>query len=241
MVWINALVASAGGQIIENAEAGDDATPSMASPGRRRGRRDRRPAGPLVGRRRPTCPPPARRRPGRSSRATPARSWSTGPTSTPPPRARSTSGALDQAVVDDIGWARYPRVDAGHGRAPRRWAASTWPSATFTEHPDEAARRGQAASPRSRATPQYMVESGNPAARAAAYDDPEVREAFPMADLIRDSINDAGAPADHAVLRRRVDLGAAHLASGRRRSRPPRRPRRPTRYMAEVLRGERLL
>ncbi len=39
---------------------------------------------------------------------------------------------------------------------------------------------------------QYMVESGNPAARAAAYDDPEVREAFPMADLIRESIDDAG-------------------------------------------------
>ena len=37
-----------------------------------------------------------------------------------------------------------------------------------------------------------MIKSGNPAARAAAYDDPKVREAFPMADLIRDSINDAG-------------------------------------------------
>ncbi len=32
MVWINALIASGGGQIIENAELGDDATPTVASP-----------------------------------------------------------------------------------------------------------------------------------------------------------------------------------------------------------------
>src|SRR5690349_21795096 len=32
MVWINALVSSGGGQIIENTELGDQATPSMASP-----------------------------------------------------------------------------------------------------------------------------------------------------------------------------------------------------------------
>ena len=37
-----------------------------------------------------------------------------------------------------------------------------------------------------------MLDSGNPAAKAAAYDDPKVRKAFPMADLIRESINDAG-------------------------------------------------
>jgi multiple sugar transport system substrate-binding protein len=40
---------------------------------------------------------------------------------------------------------------------------------------------------------KYMVDSGNPAARSAAFDDPKVRKAFPMADLIRDSIKSAGA------------------------------------------------
>ena len=39
MVWINALIASGGGQIITNADQGKDATPTIASPGRRRGRR----------------------------------------------------------------------------------------------------------------------------------------------------------------------------------------------------------
>ena len=86
-----------------------------------------------------------------------------------------------------------------------------------------------------------MVESGNPAARAAAYDDPAVREAFPMADLIRDSINDAGPRPITPVLRRRVDLGAAHLAPGRATSRRPSTPEETDTYMTEVLAGERLL
>jgi len=38
---------------------------------------------------------------------------------------------------------------------------------------------------------RYMLKSKNPAARSAVYDDPEVRKAFPMADLIRESIGDA--------------------------------------------------
>jgi multiple sugar transport system substrate-binding protein len=37
-----------------------------------------------------------------------------------------------------------------------------------------------------------MLDSGNPAAKGAAYDDAAVRTAFPMADLIRTSINEAG-------------------------------------------------
>jgi multiple sugar transport system substrate-binding protein len=38
-----------------------------------------------------------------------------------------------------------------------------------------------------------MLSAKNPAARASVYDQAEVRKAFPMADLIRSSIND-GAP-----------------------------------------------
>jgi multiple sugar transport system substrate-binding protein len=36
-----------------------------------------------------------------------------------------------------------------------------------------------------------MLYAGNPAARSAVYDDPEVQKAYPMADLIRDSIDSA--------------------------------------------------
>ena len=36
-----------------------------------------------------------------------------------------------------------------------------------------------------------MLSEGNPASRSAVFDDPEVIEKFPMADLIRDSIDEA--------------------------------------------------
>ena len=84
---------------------------------------------------------------------------------------------------------------------------------------------------------QYMVEAGNPAARAAAYDDPEVREAFPMADLIRDSIDDAG-PRPITPYYGDVSTSVQRTwhPSDDGRSRP-RRLRRTDTYMSEVLRG----
>ena len=39
---------------------------------------------------------------------------------------------------------------------------------------------------------EYMLAEGNPGARAAVFDDADVRDAFPMADVIRDSIDTAG-------------------------------------------------
>lgn len=39
---------------------------------------------------------------------------------------------------------------------------------------------------------EYMIAEGNSGARAAVYDNADVRKAFPMADLIRDSIDTAG-------------------------------------------------
>ena len=126
-----------------NADKGDKATPTMASPAGDEAAEDRRTLCRLVGRADRPARPPARRRPARSSRATPDRSWSTGPTCTARPRARWTTGALDQAVVDDIGWARYPRGRAPTRRAPRRWAASTSGIGEFTEVPDAGAGRGE--------------------------------------------------------------------------------------------------
>ena len=123
-------------------------------------------------------------------------------------------GPLDQSVVDDIGWARYPGVDGRRGRAP---AARRDQPGHRRLHQVPGRRRSprSSASPRCESNVEYMVDAGNPAARsAAAYDDPEVREAFPMAALIRDSIDEAGPRPVTPVLRRRLDLGAADLAPG---------------------------
>jgi multiple sugar transport system substrate-binding protein len=100
-----------------------------------------------------------------------------------------SEGALSESVLDDIGWARYPRTDrAGVSRPPlggihvgissysRHWAAAVAAVKCITSA--ESQRR-------------YMIRAKLPAARAAVYDDPEVRAIVPMADLIRDSIRDA--------------------------------------------------
>ena len=230
MVWINALIASGGGQIIENAEPGRPGHPVDGLAGRRTQAADvigRLAA--LVGRAVRPRRPPVRRRPARSSRATDGSfmvNW-------PYVYSAATTAVADgaarpvRASTTSAGPATR-EVDAGHDSAP----APRW------HRPRH--RRLHAATPTQALAAvkcitsvennaQYMVDSGNPAARAAAYDDPAVQEAFPMADLIRDSIDGAGPRPITPVLRRRVGLGAAHLAPAGRRRGPQTRRRRPTR------------
>ena len=63
----------------------------------------------------------------------------------------------------------------------------------FSDHPDEAVDAASCITSVESQT-EYMLAEGNPAARAAVFDDPEVREEFPMADLIRTSIDDRRRP-----------------------------------------------
>ena len=166
MVWINALVASAGGQIIEQ-RRGAARTPRRRStrpPGDAAAEHRRRP-GPLPGR-------PAgdvdRRRGG-------------GPVGVPerrrrlhgqlalrlqaPRRAAVDGGAIDQSVVDDIGWARYPAVERRTAEQAAARAASTSAIGAFTKYPDAGAGRGQVHHLAARATSSTWSSPGNPAAR----------------------------------------------------------------------------
>ena len=87
------------------------------------------------------------------------------------------AGSLDQAVLDDIGWARYPQVDAGVASRPPLGGINIGIGA-FSNHKSEAVEAVRCiTSPESQT--QYMVKSKNPGARAAVYDNPEVREIFP--------------------------------------------------------------
>jgi multiple sugar transport system substrate-binding protein len=147
-------------------------------------------------------------------------------------------GSLDQSVVDDIGWARYPAVDAGMPSAPPLGGINLG-IGNFTEYPDEALAAARCITSLE-SNIEYMIKSGNPAARAAAYDDPEVREAFPMADLIRESINEAGARpvtpyyGDVSVSVQRTWHPSEVVGE-------PGTPEETDDYMEQVLQGERLL
>ena len=237
MVWINALVASGGGQIVENAEAGKDATPSMASPAGDA-------AAEVVSK---LANSPAAAADISTATEEEARSlfqsgdgafmvnW---PYVYQAAKSAVESGALDQSVVDDIGWARYPRVDASRASAPPLGGIDL-AIGKFSSHPDEALAAVTCITSL-QSNVQYMVESGNPAARAGAYDDPAVREAFPMADLIRSSMADAG-PRPFTPYYGDVSVSVQRTWHPARSVSAPGTPEKTDTYMAEVLAGDRLL
>jgi trehalose/maltose transport system substrate-binding protein len=189
MVWINALVASAGGAVLANPEVGKDVRPAIDSEAGRQ-------AAAVI------------RTLGRSRAADPALSTTDEESSRAAFQGRRggfmvnwpyvygaaqeavAAGSLAPAVLDDIGWARYPRTVAGLESRPPLGGISLAVSA-YGRHRDlavDAVRCLTSADSQRR----YMVSAKNPAARGGVYDDPEVRRIFPMADLIRASINDAG-------------------------------------------------
>ncbi len=237
MVWINALVVSAGGQIIENADAGAKAVPSMAGPAGDDAAR-------VVGRLANSSAAPADMSTAGEEEARSLFQGDSGsfmvnwPYVYQAAKSAVESGALDQSVVDDIGWARYPEVTAGTPSAPPLGGIDLG-IGKFTNHPDEALAAVKCITSLE-SNIQYMVESGNPAARSGAYDDPSVREAFPMADLIRASIADAGS---RPVTPYYGDVSTSvqrtwHPATG---VKAPQTPEKTDSYMAEVLSGDRLL
>jgi multiple sugar transport system substrate-binding protein len=237
MVWINALVASGGGQIIENAEAGDEAVPTVASPAGDA-------AADIVGRlaRSSAAPPGLSTATEEEARSTFQGSGGGFMVNWPyvyaAAQAAVEAGALDQAAFDDIAWARYPRVSDGEASAPPLGGINLG-IGEFSDNQEEALAAVKCITSIEN-NAQYMVESGNPAARAAAYDDPAVEEAFPMADLIRESIADAG-PRPITPYYGDVSSSVQRVWHPADSVRAPGTPEETDTYMAEVLAGERLL
>jgi multiple sugar transport system substrate-binding protein len=188
MVWISALVSSAGGKILENPEAGKNVTPAIDSD---------------AGRKAATVVEELAR-----SKAAPAalstmdeeaaRALFQGDTGAfmvnwayvyGAAQEAVAAGSLSQSVLDDIGWARYPRVDAATPSKPPLGGINLGIGA-FSNHKDAALQAVRCITSLESQT-QYMIKSKNPGARAAVYDNADVRRIFPMADDIRASINDA--------------------------------------------------
>jgi multiple sugar transport system substrate-binding protein len=100
------------------------------------------------------------------------------------------TGLLDQAVLDDVAWARYPRVDANTPSKPPIGGANLAISA-YSQHPEESLALVKCLmQPENEA--QIQLVQGAPAANGTVYDMPDIRKQFPFADLMRESINDAG-------------------------------------------------
>jgi multiple sugar transport system substrate-binding protein len=101
------------------------------------------------------------------------------------------AGTLEQSVPDDYGWALYPRVDEDTPSAPPLGGINLGVSA-FSENVDFAYEATVCITTDENQA-EYMITNGNPASSSAVYDEPDVQEAFPMADTIRESL-EAAAP-----------------------------------------------
>src|SRR4029453_4888951 len=203
VVWINALVASSGGRILADPAAGPNATPAIASTAGDR-------AAEIVGSLARSLAAPPDIATAREEEARAAFQGERGgfmvnwPYVWSAARDAVRAGALAQGVVDDIGWARYPRTEPGTPSRPPLGGIDLAIGA-FTEHPEQALRAARCITSLESQI-ELMLDTGVPAARAAAYDHPAVRERFPMASLIRESI---AAAAPRPLTPYWVDVSAA--------------------------------
>ncbi len=139
--------------------------------------------------------------------------------------------------IDDIGWGIYPATNDQGDPAPPYGGISIGVGA-YTEHPDLAYQAAECITNHEHQL-LYMTGTGNPASRAAVFDEPEVVEQFPMADVIRDSL-------EVAVPRPQTQYyGDLSTAIQRVWSPPssvtPETPAESAELILEVLRGEALL
>jgi multiple sugar transport system substrate-binding protein len=187
MVWINALVASAGGEVLRQTPAGE-ARPGLDSPaGRAAAEVIRRLA------RSPAADPAlatADEELGRAAFQGPRGGFMVNwPYVWGAAQEAVATGALAPAVLDDVGWARYPRVRADLPSRPPIGGIGLAVSA-FSRRAALALEAARClSSPESQTA--YMLDAKIPVAHRAAYDDRRIRERYPMAALIRSSLDEA--------------------------------------------------
>lgn len=232
MVWINALVEGAGANIVENPEAdGEDLEFGLESAGGKEAAaviqqlNDAKVGGPALG--------------------------STDETTSLDMFQNEQSGfmvnwpyvyaALKGAEVDwmdDLAWTRYPATVEGEESKPPLGGIEMGVSES-SENKDASWDAVECLTSQESQT-TYMLGTGNPAARKAVYDDPAVKEEFPMAALIRDSL-DASAPRPLTQYYGDISSGIQREYSPPGSVDPDTTPQQATSLLEDVLKGDALL
>lgn len=146
-------------------------------------------------------------------------------------------GTVDQATLDDMAWALYPRVTADQPTAPP-FGGIVLGVGARSQHIDKSYDAIRCITSTENQA-YYFVSNGNPPASKAAYDDPEVRAKYPMADTIRESLELAKPrpqtpfynEVSTAIQQRWTPLAAVTEQT----------PQQTQEFAQAVLRGERLL
>jgi trehalose/maltose transport system substrate-binding protein len=146
-------------------------------------------------------------------------------------------GDLSAATLADIGWARYPRTERARASRPPLGGIDLGIGA-WSHHPRLALAAARCITSTANQT-YYFLHDGNPAARGTVYTDPRIVKAFPMAQLLRESL-EAAAP------RPRTDVYGDLSSALQRSFHPPaavnaRTPAEASKFVRAVLRGKRLV
>jgi multiple sugar transport system substrate-binding protein len=156
------------------------------------------------------------------------------------PRANSAveAGTLDQSVPDDFGWTLYPRVDADTPSAPPYGGINLTVGA-FSEHVDFAYEATECITSDENQA-YYFETNGNPASSIAVYDDPDVAKEFPQAPVIRESLDNA-APRPLTPYYSEVSGGIQREYHPTSSVDPQSTPQQATDLITAVLKGDQLL
>src|SRR5699024_2296654 len=197
-VWINALIASAGGEIVTaDADKSDEIELGLDSDEGRKAAEIISEIGKegLAGAGLPTADENASMNLFQGDKGAFMVNW---------PFVWSAIGEANEDLLDDIGWAMYPRVDKDTESAPPVGGINLGVSA-FSENPDLAYEAVKCIVQPEHQT-EYFLTDGNPPSAKEAFDDDEVKEEFPMSDLIRDSL-DVAAPRPQSPFYNEISLG----------------------------------
>ena len=231
-VWINALIASAGGEIITNPEApSDEVELGLDSDAGRAAAEIMSRIGTegLAGTGFPTADENASMNLFAGDNGSFMVNW---------PFVYPAISGSDPDLIEDIGWTVYPTVDEGTDAAPPVGDINLGVSA-FSEHEDLAYEAVECiVQPDNQA--EYFVTNGNPPSSVSAYDDADVVEAFPMAETIRDSL-DQGVPRPQTPYYNEVSIGLQETWHPPAAIDPETTPASSAAFITAVLRDERLL
>jgi len=189
MVWVNAMVLGAGGTILDKTDQGRDAVVESGSPAAQRAAQiiHKLATSPAADPSLSTADEEIGRHAFQTAKGGFMLNW---PYVYAAMQADVKAGSLSKSVFDDVGWAPYPRVDADKPAKPPLGGINVGIS-NYSLHKQQAYDFVKClVSPESEKI--QLLVNGDPEANSTVYDDPEVKKAIPMADLVKASIANAG-------------------------------------------------
>lgn len=190
MVWINGLISSAGGHILENADAGSNAKPAINTDAGRRAAEiiQKFAHSPAADFGLSTAMEETNRAAFQNGTAWAMLNW---PYIYGLGSANAEKDANFKKIFEDYAWARYPRVDANTPSQPPIGGAMVGVGAYTPKAKRALAFEAASCITSAESQALRMDLLGEPATRAAVYDDPKIVAKYPFSGLVRESIDQA--------------------------------------------------